>query len=128
MTTAVQDTMIRYDVATVQHSLTLGGLGLGAAAVVAAQAGVEWAAETFVVKHGEGAEADARLVVKLAAVLDVAAAHLTIRLLTGETRVNAWENRNRKRIMRMITVRSKRPVIIMRILLSCLIQTYIIIY
>lgn len=58
--------------------LTLGGSLLGAAAVVAAQAGVERAAEALVVKNGEGVEADARLVVKLATVWDVAATHLAI--------------------------------------------------
>lgn len=58
--------------------LTLGRLVLGAAAVVAAQAGVERAAETLVVERGERVEADARLVVKLAAVQDVAATHLAL--------------------------------------------------
>lgn len=46
---------------------------LGAAAVVAAQAGVKRAAEALVVEHREGIEADARLVIKLATVWDVAA-------------------------------------------------------
>lgn len=71
------------------RSLTLGGLVLGAAAVAAAQAGVEWAAEALVVEHSEGVEADARLVVELAAVRDVAATHRALRLLTVETRVNS---------------------------------------
>lgn len=62
---------------------------LGAAAVVAAQTAVQRAAETLVVEHGEGAEADARFVVKFATVRDVAATHLALRLLTGETRVNS---------------------------------------
>lgn len=62
---------------------------LGAAAVVAAQAGVQRAAEALVVEHSEGVEADARLVVELAAVRDVAAAHLAPRLLAVETRVNS---------------------------------------
>lgn len=57
------------------QSLTLGGLVLGAAAVVAAQAGVEWTAKALVVEHSERVEADARFVVKLAAVWDVAATH-----------------------------------------------------
>lgn len=69
--------------------LTLGGFVLGAAAVVAAQAGVERAAEALVVEQREGVEADARFVVELAAVWDVAATHLALRLLTGETRVNS---------------------------------------
>lgn len=71
------------------QSLTLGGLLLGAAAVVAAQAGVERTAEALVVEHSEGVETDARLVVKLAAVWDVAATHRALRLLTVETRVNS---------------------------------------
>lgn len=56
--------------------LTLSGFVLGA--VVAAQAGVERAAEALVVKNCEGVEADARLVVKLATVWDVAATHLAL--------------------------------------------------
>lgn len=71
------------------RSLTLSGLVLGAAAVVATQAGVEWAAEALVVEHSERVEADARLVVKLAAVWDVAATQSALRLLTVETRVNS---------------------------------------
>lgn len=71
----------------VLHSLTFGGLVLGAGAVMAAEAGVERTAEALVVEHSEGVEADARLVVKLAAVLDVAATHIALRLLTVETRV-----------------------------------------
>lgn len=54
---------------------------------MAAEAGVERTAEALVVEHSEGVEADARLVVKLAAVLDVAATHIALRLLTVETRV-----------------------------------------
>lgn len=60
------------------QSLTFGGLLLGAAAVVAAEAGVEWTAEALVVEHSEGVEAAARLVVELAAVLDVAATHRAV--------------------------------------------------
>ena len=71
------------------QSLTFGGLLLAAAAVVAAQAGVERTAEALVVEHSERVEADARLVVKLATVLDVAATHRVVRLLTVETRVNS---------------------------------------
>lgn len=67
------------------RSLTLGGLVLGAAAVVAAQAGVEWAAEALVVEYSKGVKADARLVVELATVGDVAAAHGALGLLTVET-------------------------------------------
>lgn len=62
---------------------------LCAAAVVAAQAGVKRAPEALVVKHCEGVEADACFVVKFAAVWDVAATDLTLRLLTNETRVNS---------------------------------------
>lgn len=71
----------------VLHSLTFGGLVLGTGPVVAAEAGVERTAEALIVEHSEGVEADARLVVKLAAVLDVAATHVALRLLTVETRV-----------------------------------------
>lgn len=69
----------------VLQSLTFGGLLLGAAAVVAAQAGVERTAEALVIEHSERVEADARFVVKLAAVLDVAATHRAVRLLTVKT-------------------------------------------
>lgn len=51
---------------------------LGAATIVAAQASVQWAAETFVVKHSERVEANTRLVIKLATVWDVAAANLSL--------------------------------------------------
>ncbi|TNN39147.1 hypothetical protein EYF80_050676 [Liparis tanakae] len=51
--------------------------------VVAAQAGVERAAEALVVEHREGVEADARLVVKLSALWDVAAPRGAVRLLAG---------------------------------------------
>lgn len=67
-----------------------------AAAVVAAEAGVERAAETLVVEHGEGTEADALLVVKFAAVGDMAAAHLALRLLASETRVDALKKKKKK--------------------------------
>lgn len=76
----------------VRQTLTIGGLVLGAAAIVAAQAGVVWTAEALVIKHSEGAEANTRLVVKLAAVRHVAATHLTVRLFTGETWVNSWRS------------------------------------
>lgn len=76
-----------------QCGLTLGGLVLGAVAVVAAQAGVERAAEALVVEHGERVEADARLVVELSTVRHVAAAHRPVRLLTVETRVDPWEEK-----------------------------------
>lgn len=58
--------------------LTLGGFVLGAAAVVAAQAGMQRAAETLVVKNGQGVESNAWFVVKLATVWDVAAAQLAL--------------------------------------------------
>ena len=45
---------------------------------MAAQAGMERAAEALVVEQGERVEADARLVVKLAAVRDVAATDLAL--------------------------------------------------
>lgn len=70
--------------------LTFGGLVLGAVAVVAAQAGVQRAAEALVVQDGERVEADARLVVELPAVGHVAAAHRPIRTLALEARVEAW--------------------------------------
>lgn len=66
-------------------SLTLGGLVLGAAAIVAAQAGVEWAAEALVVKYSKGVKADACLVVELATVGNMAATYGALRLLTVET-------------------------------------------
>ncbi len=62
---------------------------LGAAAVVAAQAGVQRTAEALVVEHSERVEADAGLVVKLSAVWDVTATHGALRLLTVETRVDS---------------------------------------
>lgn len=71
------------------NRFTFGGLLLGAAAVVAAHAGVERTAEALVVEHGERVEADTRLVVELPAVRDVAAAHGPLRLLTLETRVDS---------------------------------------
>lgn len=70
-----------------QMSLTLGSLVFGAAAIVAAKAGVKRAAEAFVIKHSERVEADAALMVKLATVRDVAAADLGARLLADETGV-----------------------------------------
>lgn len=76
----------RYKVTSlVSQSLTLSGLLLVAAVEVAAEAGVQRTAEALVVEHSEGVEADARLVVKLAAVLDVAATQSPTRLLTLET-------------------------------------------
>lgn len=81
--------VIRHRAAQTTHQPTLGGLVLGAAAVVAAQAGVKWATEAFVVEHGERTEANTRLMVKLATVWDVAASHLALRLLTCETRVDS---------------------------------------
>lgn len=77
-----------------QCVLTIGGLVLGAVAVVAAQAGVERAAEALVVEHGERIEADARLMVELSAVRDVTAAHCPVCLLTVETRVDACEGKS----------------------------------
>lgn len=71
------------------HRLTFGRLVFGARAVVAGEAGVEGAAEPLVVKHRERVEADAGLVVELAAVHDVAAAHLALRLLAGEAGVDS---------------------------------------
>lgn len=73
------------------HILTFGGFVLGA--VVATQAGMEWAAETLVVENGEGVETDTGLVVKLATVWNVAATHLSLWLLTDETWMNPWENK-----------------------------------
>lgn len=64
---------------------------LGAAAAAAAQAGVQRAAESLVVKHRERVEADARFVVELTTVRDVTASHRALRLLAVETRVNSWE-------------------------------------
>lgn len=84
------------------QSCTFGGLVLGAAAVVAAQAGVERAAEALVVEHGERVEADARLVVKFAAVRDVAATHGAVRLLTVETRVDSCEERSITNMLLML--------------------------
>lgn len=57
------------------RSLTFGGLGFGSVAVAAAQAGVQRAAESLVVKDGERVEANARFVVELPAVRDVTASH-----------------------------------------------------
>lgn len=71
-------------------SLTFGGLGFGPVAVAAAQAGVQRAAESLVVEHGERVEADARFVVELTAVRHVTASHRALRLLTVETGVNPW--------------------------------------
>lgn len=68
--------------------LTFGRLVFGARAKVAAEAGMQGAAEPLVVEHRERVEADAGLVVELAAVYDVAAAHLALRLLTGEAGVD----------------------------------------
>lgn len=48
------------------------------------------AAEALVVEHGERVEADARFVVELPAVGDVAASQRALRLLTVETGVNSW--------------------------------------
>lgn len=73
------------------RSLTFAGLVLGAAAAAAAQAGVQRAAESLVVKHRERVEADARFVVELTTVRDVTAPHRALQLLTVETRVNSWE-------------------------------------
>lgn len=81
--------VVRHRAAQATHQPAFGRLLLGAAAVVAAQTGVERTAEALVVEHSERVEADARLMVKLAAVLDVAATHRAVRLLTVETRVNS---------------------------------------
>lgn len=70
--------------------LTFGGLVLGAAAVATAQAGVQRTAEALVVENGERVEAEARFVVELPTVRDVAALHRALRLLTVETGVNPW--------------------------------------
>lgn len=48
------------------------------------------AAEALVVEHGERVEADARFVVELPTVGDVAAPQRALRLLTVETGVNSW--------------------------------------
>lgn len=65
----------------------------GAAAAAAAQARVQRAAESLVVKHGERVEADARFVVKLTTVGDMTALHRALQLLTVETRAKPWERR-----------------------------------
>lgn len=70
--------------------LTFGGLVLGAVSVVAAQAGVQGAAEALVVQDGERVEADARLVVEFPTVGHVAAAHCPISTLALKARVEAW--------------------------------------
>lgn len=70
--------------------LTFGGLGFASVAVAAAQAGVQRAAESLVVKHGERVEANARFVVELTTVRDVTASHRALRLLTVEAGVNSW--------------------------------------
>lgn len=73
------------------RGLTFGGLGFASVAIAAAQAGVQRAAESLVVKHAERVEANARFVVELSTVGDVTAPHRTLRLLTVKTGVNAWE-------------------------------------
>lgn len=50
---------------------------------------MQWAAEALVVQDGEWVEADARLMVKLPTVGDVAAAHRPISTLALETRVES---------------------------------------
>lgn len=55
------------------------------AAIVAAKASVEWAAEALVIEHCEGVKADTALVVELSAVRDMAATDLSLRLLADET-------------------------------------------
>lgn len=56
---------------------------------MAAEAGVQRAAEALVVEHGERVEANAGLVVELTAVRRVTAAHLALRLLTDEAFMSA---------------------------------------
>lgn len=46
---------------------------------------MEWAAETLVVEYSKGVKSDARLVVELATVGDMAATHGALRLLTVKT-------------------------------------------
>lgn len=70
--------------------LTFGGLVLRAVTVVAAQAGVQRAAEALVVQDGERVKADTRLMVELATVRNVATAHRPIGALALKARVEAW--------------------------------------
>lgn len=56
---------------------------------MAAEAGVERAAEALVVENREGVEANAGVVVKLTAVRNVTATDLALRLFTRETFVGS---------------------------------------
>lgn len=69
---------------SVVRRLTFSGSELGAGVVVAAEAGVQRAAEALVVECGKWVVADAGLVVELTAVRHVTAAHLPLQLLTDE--------------------------------------------
>lgn len=64
---------------------TFGGLGSTAAAVVAAEAGVQGAAKASVLKHGQSAQPHTGLMVEAATVKHTATPYLSFRLLTGET-------------------------------------------
>ena len=66
---------------------------------MAAEAGVQGAAEAALVEHAERVEAGARLVVQLPAVGHVAAPQLrrTLRLLAGEAGMDVWRRRRRRR-------------------------------
>lgn len=58
--------------------LTFSGPGLGAGAVVAAEAGVERAAEALIVENRERVEANAGVMVKFAAVRNMTAKDLAL--------------------------------------------------
>lgn len=64
---------------------TFGGLASTAAAVVAAEAGVQGAAEAAVLKHSQSAQPHTGLMVETPTVKHTATLYLSFRLLTGET-------------------------------------------
>ncbi len=64
---------------------TFGGLASPAAAVMAAEAGVQGAAEAAVLKHSQSAQPHTGLMVETSTVKHTATLYLSFRLLTGET-------------------------------------------
>lgn len=77
----------------IQISLsTFCGLASATAAVVAAEAGVQRAAEASVLKHSQSVQTHTCLMVEAATVKNTATPYLSFRLLTGETHMHAWKS------------------------------------
>lgn len=80
--------MIGHRTPQTSHHLSFGGLAGGASTVVAAEAGVQRAAEASVFKHGQSTQPHTGLMIETATVERTAAPHLSFRLLAGETHMH----------------------------------------